>query len=254
MSGEKWKRPNAFKHGIFSAIAILPGEDRREFEQLLADVNAEWWPAGATEEEAVLSLASGIWLKRRQEKFFEIRHVKNFSDPRHPSYNHSLGLRGLVACMEREPETAFEELASRMLPPDKITYLKRKCPRGDFDSTAEWAAAVINEIKTVLIPAYEIAEPQAAALGELVKSAAAVPSDLFRQELALDERLDAKIDRAVKRLVQIKAMKQMLGQTGALRTDNQPNEIGRRPITRRADNQPKKLDRRPITRKRFRDS
>jgi hypothetical protein len=32
------------------------------------------------------------------------------------------------------------------------------------------------------------------------------------QELALNERLDAMIDRAIKRLIQIKAMKQMLRQ------------------------------------------
>jgi hypothetical protein len=37
-------------------------------------------------------------------------------------------------------------------------------------------------------------------------------SDLFMQELALNERLDAMIDRAIKRLIQIKAMKQMLRQ------------------------------------------
>jgi hypothetical protein len=43
---------------------------------------------------------------------------------------------------------------------------------------------------------------------------AALSSDLFEQELALDERLDAMIDRAIKRLIQTKAMKQMLGQAG----------------------------------------
>jgi len=36
----------------------------------------------------------------------------------------------------------------------------------------------------------------------------------------LDERLDIMIDRAVKRLIQTKAMKQMLGQIGSERTDN----------------------------------
>jgi hypothetical protein len=38
-------------------------------------------------------------------------------------------------------------------------------------------------------------------------------NDLFRNELSLDERLDAMIDRAVKRLIQMKAVKQMLPQT-----------------------------------------
>ena len=33
----------------------------------------------------------------------------------------------------------------------------------------------------------------------------------FQHEIALEERIDALIDRATKRLIQIKAMKQMLG-------------------------------------------
>jgi hypothetical protein len=60
MPKQKWKRPNAQKHGIFSAIAILPGEDEREFEQLHADLVEEWAPAGATEDDAVLSVAKAV--------------------------------------------------------------------------------------------------------------------------------------------------------------------------------------------------
>lgn len=58
---------------------------------------------------------------------------------------------------------------------------------------------------------------------------AALSSDLFEQELALEERLDAMVDRAVKRLVQAKAMKQMLDQTNPDRSDGLPrNGIARR--------------------------
>jgi hypothetical protein len=53
-----------------------------------------------------------------------------------------------------------------------------------------------------------------------------VSSELFEQELALHERLDAKIARKVKYLAETKAMKQMLRQTGALeRADEQPRKI-----------------------------
>jgi hypothetical protein len=37
--------------------------------------------------------------------------------------------------------------------------------------------------------------------------------NLFDRAIALDERLNAMIDRAIKRLIHIKAMKQMLGHT-----------------------------------------
>jgi hypothetical protein len=52
-------------------------------------------------------------------------------------------------------------------------------------------------------------------------------------ELDVRERLDAGIARAVKHLVQTKAMKQMLGQTSVEREDKQPGKITARsdPLT-----------------------
>ena len=224
MRNQKWKHPNAHKHGIFAATAILPGEDRREFEELHSAVIGEWVPAGATEEEAVLSIAKGVWRKRRVQKFLEVQLMKNILDPSHPSYDETLGLLGFAARMKLKPETAFEEYASRCLRADKINHLKQKFPRADFKSTLEWAQAIINEIDSLRaeasIPLREMAD-----LVALCQSSATLSNDLFKQELALDERLDAMIDRAVKRLIQTKAMKQMLGQTFADQAANQPKKI-----------------------------
>ena len=51
---------------------------------------------------------------------------------------------------------------------------------------------------------------------------------LFDDELNLRERLEAMIDRKVKHLIQLKAMKQMLRQTSAARDDEQPKTIAAR--------------------------
>ena len=41
------KKPaNAFKHGIFAAVMIAPGEDPEEFEELHAELVREWEPDG----------------------------------------------------------------------------------------------------------------------------------------------------------------------------------------------------------------
>jgi hypothetical protein len=61
MTTRKLKRPNALKHGIFSATAILPGEDPQEFEELHCSLIEEWMPHGATEDDAVLSIAKAVW-------------------------------------------------------------------------------------------------------------------------------------------------------------------------------------------------
>ena len=49
--------------------------------------------------------------------------------------------------------------------------------------------------------------------------------ELLEDELNLRERLDAMIDRKVKYLMQLKAGKQMLRQSSALREDEPPKRI-----------------------------
>lgn len=213
MSNQKWKRPNAQKHGVFAATAIIPGEDRREFEALHTSLIEEWQPDGPTEEDAVLDIAKSVWRKRRVQRFLEVQVLKNSLDPDHQAYDEDVALglfAGAVACA---PETAFSEW-TRCLRPERINQLVEKCPRTKFKTTAEWAAAVIDEIKSQLLKTIAPAEMQ-----EILKVSGSLSSgyllgdDLSEQELMLDGHLSAIIDRAVKRLVQTKAMKQMLAAT-----------------------------------------
>jgi hypothetical protein len=221
---QKWKRPNAHKHGVFAATAILPGEDEREFEELHSALVEEWLPAGATEEDAVLSIAKSVWRKRRVQRFLEVQLMNNRLDPNHPSYVESLGLIGMADAMKLLPGTGFRDYASSYLRADTIEYLERKVQRSKFTSTLAWEEAVIAEINSLRRQNIEIG-PVAAQIIRLNESAATVSGNLFKQELALDERLDAMIDRAVKRLIQTKAMKQMLRQAGTERADDRPRKI-----------------------------
>ena len=223
MGNPKSKQPNAQKHGVFAATAILPGENPREFKKLHSAVTREWAPDGATEEDCVLTIAKGIWRKRRVQKFLEVELMRNSFNPEHPSYDETLGLTNFVIAMKVNPEVAFAAYAKNFLRADMITDLKNNFPRSDFESTSEWAQAVINEINSVLIPQYKINLQPFADIKAVSLSAATFSNDVLKQELALDERLDAIIDRAVKRLIQTKTMKQMLGQTGIVRV---PGLIG----------------------------
>jgi hypothetical protein len=103
-----------------------------------------------------------------------------------------------------------------------VKYLTNKFPRSNFKSAQEWAEALINEIKFRLPPE---ADPMAK-ISWLALGAATFTGEFFENEVRLDERLDIMIDRAVKRLIQIKAMKQLLGQTGAERGEGQVKKIG----------------------------
>jgi hypothetical protein len=212
------KQPNAYKHGIFSRTAIVPGEDREEFEALYSSLIQEWMPDGATEEDAVLSIANAIWRKRRAQKFLEIRLKKNNVDPSHASYNEDYSLKLFMHILRAQPDAAFKEYAGRCLRPDKVEFLKNKFPRSNYESSQEWADAIITEIKSVLLSDVPEDHPSAK-LGLLFLSAETFTDDFFDHEVRLDERLDIMIDRAVKRLIQTKAMKAMLGQIGSERTD-----------------------------------
>jgi hypothetical protein len=210
MRNGKTKHPNAIKHGSFATTAILPGEDAAEFEELYSDLIAEWIPNGATEQDAVLSIAKAVWRKRRVQRFLTAQVVKHSGDPNHIWYDETVALTALAAFVREDPESAFSQ-AAPFLHPVRIVYFKEKVPRSRFGSTSEWAEAILKE--TDLLLALQHADPEGRRLVAMSKSADALSGDLFKQELALDERLDAMIDRAVKRLIQTKAMKQMLGQT-----------------------------------------
>lgn len=58
-------RFNALQHGLLSRYAVLPWEDRAEYQALLDALVAEHTPQGPTEEHLVEEVAGIIWRKRR---------------------------------------------------------------------------------------------------------------------------------------------------------------------------------------------
>src|SRR5262245_24375703 len=63
MSGKK-KRPSALKHGVFSAMTVLPGESRTRFKRLRRDVITEYRPDGPVEKDIIDDLARFLWRKQ----------------------------------------------------------------------------------------------------------------------------------------------------------------------------------------------
>ena len=78
---------NALRHGFRSREAVLPEEDRAEFEALLAALEAEYAPAGPTETFLVRELASTQWRLLRHSRietglFLErLRYVRRDEHP-----------------------------------------------------------------------------------------------------------------------------------------------------------------------------
>jgi hypothetical protein len=166
-----------------------------------------------------------------------------------------------VECDKIAPETFeqfYKELVTRFVPIHHANYLREHCPRQNFESSSARLRALRHEIASILLPSFEIlVEPPESLLsrsanfltpnvgqpaksdagksaksdaGQSVKSDAGgsvklYSPDVFKRELALDERIDVMIDRAIKRLVQTKAMKQVLRRTSPVGEDDQPKKF-----------------------------
>lgn len=62
-----YKTPNALRHGVYSATAVLPGEDHAAFEKLHRDLVAEYSPDGPSECDIIRTIAVLIWRKKNLE-------------------------------------------------------------------------------------------------------------------------------------------------------------------------------------------
>jgi hypothetical protein len=212
MRKSKWKHPNAQKHAVFSKFLIIGGEDPRQFEKLVDELAEEWQPEGKTEHDAVLDIAKGIWLKRRFQLFLMVKATRNAGNPDHPSYDECIGLQNFLTYAKMSPEDAFSH-GSHFLRKDQLESLVKAYPKTNFKSETEWFAAIENAITSTLFPIYDAVYSDSETYRALMNSAATFSDDLFDRAIALEERLNAMIDRATKRLIQIKAMKQVLGHT-----------------------------------------
>jgi hypothetical protein len=212
--------PHALKHGVFAEILILPWEDPQEFKKLHAAVIEEWRPVGPTEEDAVFSIAKGMWRKRRFQHFRNSEILRCRLNPNHAGHDEAFVLRGLCDVMAFAPDDFDTWLKG--LSAHNADYLRRKFPRSDFQSTSEWARAIQNEVTSVLLPpAKHFDGPEVM----VIRDAAFFTVEVVKDELAVDDRIDAMIDRAVKRLVQTKAMKQMLATTSPNGGTDQPKKL-----------------------------
>jgi hypothetical protein len=215
----KYKRPNALKHGVYATSALIPGENQKEFEELLAELLEEYKPLGPSLRHAVHGLADSMWRLRRLKKSVQTELYLNTFDPHHPAFNEAWGFAMLLSRLRAEPETCFKQYAKKYLRPDKIDDLQQKFPRTDYQSTAEWAKAITTEILSGLLPAkpqfeapelgYRADELEQALrewrTDQQVKGSIAYARELLEYELKETERLNAMIVKQTRHCAELKA-------------------------------------------------
>ena len=155
------KQHPALKHAGYSATTILPGESAADFKKLHKDLIFELNPNGALQEETVETIAHLVWRR------------KNI-----PTFRIAEGARQRMI-----------QIWNAMIPMDDGAPRSDKSDDFDKTFTDKWHAAE-SKAREELGELYDLAE-----MGE------EVTIDGLMRDLAVLERLDAMIDKCLKRLL-----------------------------------------------------
>ena len=166
----------ALKHGGYSATGLLPGEDPAAFEKLHRDLILELCPNGPLQEATVRDIARLMWRKQNRETF-------------------------RVAEVARELASAIRsEMIPSTTPPLDFPL---------FAVSSDWSPPDPADVEA----ATEAAEAQARKdLGEnykFVEMGDLATATQMLADLEVEERLNAMIDKRLKRLWMLQASKSL---------------------------------------------
>jgi len=165
---------NAWKHGGYSNLGVLPTEDPSEFNEFHQALIEEWQPSGATEYDVVFDLAKCMWRKSRLDIYSQADATRK------QAVDDAWRARNAI-----NYEIALAQHGGGYRNPGFEAKLKK---------IKDMAAARTES-------------------EDLQRQLEHVTPEGLLQELKLDALLDAKIDRLIKRLLHLKAMKEMIRAT-----------------------------------------
>jgi hypothetical protein len=163
----------ALKHAGYATTGILPGEDPAEFEKLHRDLIAELGPSGALENDIVATMARLVWRKKNLGTF-------------------------RIAQLAR---ARYGQIMQK-IPQDKMDYdfslLQIGTVIEKVDPAVREAAhrAAVDQARKELGDAYGLVE---------IREIASV--DQLMKDLEVQDRLDAMIDKCLKRLLFLRGLK-----------------------------------------------
>jgi hypothetical protein len=160
--------PSALKHGAYSGLTLLPGENPDDFKKLHGRFVAEYAPAGPSEEDIVATMAILIWRKQNLSTY----RLAEWAEEQRSAIRAKYG-----------PRFDFE------------TFSLGKDLRSADQIRADTKAAE-EEIENVL--------GDALALVEMGKP---VTIEQLEKDLALNDRIDGMFDRCLKRLLMVRGVK-----------------------------------------------
>jgi hypothetical protein len=214
----KSRKKNALTHGIYGKDILLPWESCEEFEKLLAEIQNEFQPNGRMENEIVFDVAHLRWQKYRvHQMWIAAAYADPFvSDLVKAGQNSWAGIRKHLKCnakdmrmisdllnalfLERTAEAAktLEELIQTGKLADSATKTSETRKRE--------ANASVNVTKDFTIPLIEAFKDRPNAEDSLRRT---YSPEHLEPIVRLEAMIDARIDKALARLVNLKEYKRL---------------------------------------------
>ena len=197
------KKRNALRHGANATEVMLWSERYEDYEQLRAELYLEFFPSGSTEEYLVRTLLDLRWRRRRLDCYDQITMQKQLNEIREDNET-SREIEKLAAVaseFEGADSVGKVEVIFSGLDPGYSDLFRSRWPLEAGTDPVAWATKMREDLALLTEKRHEGPD-------EFVK---VCNLDAFDDDLARIERLDAMIDRTIKRLMQVKTMKQMHG-------------------------------------------
>jgi len=213
------KKKNALKHGAYAREDLLFGEKPAEFDALRRGLIEEWVPEGATEQNLVDRLAGLIWKQQRMERYDQAMLKRGVESVRIDTQTgiYLQTLIDLIPKFKAASSAAEVEEILLSLDPSYVDVALQRAPRDKVVDPTKWGAAIASGIR--VIRRY----PRNEGYRELT---AALNPATFDAELLRSERIADAIDRAIRRLMQVKAAKEVFVgmKKASMKVINPPND------------------------------
>jgi hypothetical protein len=196
------KKRNALKHGANAKEVMLWSERYEDYEQLRAELCLEFSPSGSTEEYLVQTLLDLRWRRRRLDCHEQITIQKRLDEIREDNEN-SRDVENLRSFASEFNEATSLEKVEALLAPLSSLYsntIRKRWPLQTGEDASTWGPKIAKGL---------LSWKPATRHEQADEFIAIVDLDAFDVALTRIERLDAMIERTIKRLLQIKTMKQM---------------------------------------------
>ena len=209
---KKSNKQNALKHGACAREVLLWSEKYEDYEALRVGLDLEYFPNGKSEQYLVETLLDLLWRRRRLERHERITTQKRLDKIRYDNSiaSHRENLRAQAPNFRGATTVEqVEELLTILSPSYRNVILARwpvpagKDAAGKDRDPNTWGANIAEGLLSLTPLSRQEDADEFLAVLQLEE---------FDRALSRIERLDAMIDRTIKRLLHLKAQKQVLRQ------------------------------------------